>query len=123
MNWPLLALAIPLSALGFTALGFAMAWWIDSTQGYHAVMSVALIPLWMLSGAMFPPTGSRWLATLTALDPMTYAVSAIRRGFHGTALPLNLVPPRSSTLTDLAIVVGFAIVALAAAVALCRRRA
>ena len=42
------------AALGFTALGFAMAWWIDSTQGYHAVMSVALIPLWMLSGAMFP---------------------------------------------------------------------
>ena len=63
MNWPLLALVIPLAALGFTALGFAMAWWIDSTQGYHAIMSVALIPLWMLSGAMFPPTGdSRWLA-------------------------------------------------------------
>ncbi len=88
---------IPLAALGFTALGFAMAWWIDSTQGYHAVMSVALIPLWMLSGAMFPPTGgSRWLAVLTALDPMTYAVSAIRRGFHGAAMPLDLIPARSS---------------------------
>jgi ABC-type multidrug transport system permease subunit len=124
MNWPLLALIIPLAALGFTALGFAMAWWIDSTQGYHAVMSVALIPLWMLSGAMFPPTGhSRWLATLTALDPMTYAVSAIRRGFHGTALPLDLIPARSSLAVDLAIVAGFAIVALAGAVALCRRRA
>ena len=93
MNWPLLALAVPLSALGFTALGFAIAWWIDSTQGYHAVMSVALIPLWMLSGAMFPPSGgSRWLAALMALDPMTYAVSAIRRGFHGDALPRGLVP-------------------------------
>jgi ABC-2 type transport system permease protein len=124
MNWPLLALVIPLAALGFTALGFAMAWWIDSTQGYHAVMSVALIPLWMLSGAMFPPTGnSRWLATLTALDPMTYAVSAIRRGFHGTALPLDLIPARSSLPVDLAIVAGFAVVALAGAVALCRRRA
>ena len=41
----------------------------------------------MLSGAMFPPTGgSRWLSTLIALDPMTYAVSVVRRGFHGTAL-------------------------------------
>jgi hypothetical protein len=73
---------------------------------------------------MFPPTGgSRWLSTLTALDPMTYAVSAVRRGFHGTALPLDLVPAQSSVLTDLAIVVGFAAVALAGAVALCRRRA
>ena len=44
MNWPLLALALLLSALGFTALGFAMAWWIDSTQGYHAVMSVRAHP-------------------------------------------------------------------------------
>lgn len=124
MNWPLLAVVIPLAALAFTALGFAMAWWIDSTQGYHAVMSVALIPLWMLSGAMFPPAGgTRWLAVLTALDPMTYVVSAVRRGFHGAAMPLGLIPPRSSVLTDLAIVVGFAVVSLAAAVALCRRRA
>src|SRR4029077_14906581 len=124
MNWPLLAAVIPLAALGFTALGFAMAWWIDSTQGYHAVMSVALIPLWMLSGAMFPPSGgSRWLVALTALDPMTYALPGVRRGLHGTALPLNLVPMQSSVLTDLAIVAGFAFVALAAAVALCRRRA
>jgi len=60
---------------------------------------------------------------LTALDPMTYAVSAVRRGFHGAALPLDLVPARSAALTDLAVVAGFAVVALAAAVALCRRRA
>jgi daunorubicin resistance ABC transporter membrane protein len=124
MNWALLLLALPLAALGFTALGFAMAWWIDSTQGYHAVMSVALIPLWMLSGAMFPPSGSsKWLTVLTALDPMTYVVSAVRRGFHGAAMPLTLIPSRSSALTDLLIVAGFALIALAGAVALCRRRA
>ena len=87
-------------------------------------MSVALIPLWMLSGAMFPPSGaSKWLTVLTALDPMTYVVSAVRRGFHGAAMPLTLIPSRSSALTDLLIVAGFALVALAGAVALCRRRA
>ena len=123
MNWPLLALAVPLSALAFTALGFAMAWWIDSTQGYHAVMSVALIPLWMLSGAMFPPSGdSRWIRTLMALDPMTYTVSAIRRGFHGDALPAGLLPGGSAAM-DLVLVAVAALAALAAAVALCRRRA
>src|SRR3954469_16721280 len=93
MNWPLLLAVLALGAIGFTALGFAMAWWIDSTQGYHAVMSVALIPLWMLSGAMFPPSGtSRVLAGLMAADPMTYVVSAARRGFHGGALPPGLAP-------------------------------
>ena len=58
MSWPMLAASLFFSALGFTALGFAIAWWIDSTQGYHAIMSVALIPLWMLSGAMFPASGA-----------------------------------------------------------------
>ena len=57
-----------------------------------------------------------------ALDPMTYAVSAVRRGFHGAALPARprpgVVGPHRS-----GIVAGFAVVALAAAVALCRRRA
>jgi daunorubicin resistance ABC transporter membrane protein len=114
MSWPLVASALILAAVGFTALGFAMAWWIDSTQGYHAVMSVALIPLWMLSGAMFPPEGtSRWLRTAMAIDPMTYAVSAVRRGFDGGAAAPG----------ELAVVAAFALLALAAAVVLCRRRA
>jgi MYXO-CTERM domain-containing protein len=38
-------------------------------------------------------------------------------------MPLDLIPARSSTLTDLAIVAGFAVIALAGAVAVCRRRA
>jgi daunorubicin resistance ABC transporter membrane protein len=123
MNWPLLLLVLPLSAVGFTALGFAMAWWIDSTQGYHAVMSVALIPLWMLSGAMFPPAGTGGVVTtLMRLDPMTYTVSAVRRAFHGAALPPGLVPGGSSS-GDLLVVAAFALLAIAGAVVLCRRRA
>jgi daunorubicin resistance ABC transporter membrane protein len=123
MSWPLLAAVLVLAGVGFTALGFAMAWWIDSTQGYHAVMSVALIPLWMLSGAMFPPSaGSHVLGWLMAADPMTYAVSAARRGFHGGAAPAGLVTS-GSAMTDLAVVAAFAVLAVVAAVALCRRRA
>jgi daunorubicin resistance ABC transporter membrane protein len=123
MNWPLLLAVLILAGVGFTALGFAMAWWIDSTQGYHAVMSVALIPLWMLSGAMFPPsTSSRVMSGLMAADPMTYAVSAVRRGFHGAMLPGGLVPAGSAA-TELAVVTAFAVAAVALAVALCRRRA
>jgi daunorubicin resistance ABC transporter membrane protein len=123
MNWPLLLIVLPLSAVGFTALGFAMAWWIDSTQGYHAIMSVALIPLWMLSGAMFPParTGGV-ISTLMMFDPMTYTVSAVRSGFHGASLPTGLVVG-SSAANDVLIVGAFAALAIAGAVVLCRRRA
>ncbi len=123
MSWPLLVSVLVLAGVGFTALGFAMAWWIDSTQGYHAVMSVALIPLWMLSGAMFPPSGNgHVLNALMAADPMTYVVSAARRGFHGGAVPAGLVGAGSAA-SDLAVVAAFAVVAVAGAVALCRRRA
>lgn len=122
MNWPLLLGVLVLAGLGFTALGFAMAWWIDSTQGYHAVMSVALIPLWMLSGAMFPPAAGGAMKVLMALDPMTYVVSAARRGFHGGALPAGLVPAGSAA-AEVAVVAAFAVLAVGVAVALCRRRA
>ena len=36
--------------LGFTGLGFMVAWFMDTVAGYHAVMSVVFIPLWLLSG-------------------------------------------------------------------------
>jgi ABC-type polysaccharide/polyol phosphate export permease len=121
---PLVFAALALAAVGFTALGFAVAWWIDSTQGYHGIMSVALIPLWMLSGAMFPAGGgSPWVRAVMAADPMTYAVSAVRRGLYGSALPQGLLPPWSSSLTDLAVTAAFSALALVAATVLCRRRA
>jgi ABC-2 type transport system permease protein len=124
MDWPALAGALLFSAVGFTALGFAVAWWIDSTQGYHAVMSVALIPLWMLSGAMFPSSGAhRAIHVLMVANPMTYAVSAVRRGFYGAALPDGLVPAWSSVALELSVCALFAVAAVAAAAALCRRRA
>ena len=124
INLPLVLTALALAALGFTALGFAVAWWIDSTQGYHGIMSVALIPLWMLSGAMFPAAGgSAWVRALMIGNPMTYAVSAVRRGLHGDALPAGLLPGWSSAPLELLVSALFALVALAAATALCRRRA
>jgi daunorubicin resistance ABC transporter membrane protein len=124
IDWPLMTAALVLSAVGFTALGFAMAWWIDSTQGYHAVMSVLLIPLWILSGAMFPAAGARgWLSTLMSADPMTYAVSAVRRAFQGGALHTALRLAGTSPSSELAVIAGFALAALVVAVVLCRRRA
>jgi daunorubicin resistance ABC transporter membrane protein len=124
VSWPMLAGALFFSALGFTALGFAVAWWIDSTQGYHAVMSVALIPLWMLSGAMFPSSGAhRAVHWLMVANPMTYAVSGVRRGLYGADLPAGLLPGGSSGLLEIGVTALFAVAAIAAAAALCRRRA
>src|SRR4029079_8988917 len=39
-----------LTPLALAGLGFTIAWWLDSTQGYHVVMSLVLFPAWILSG-------------------------------------------------------------------------
>src|SRR5262249_41287219 len=41
-------------AFGLTNLGLLIAWRMESTQGFHAIMNLLLIPIWLLSGAFFP---------------------------------------------------------------------
>ena len=66
-------------ALALTALGFALAWRMDSTQGFHAIMSVFLLPMWLLSGAFFPHGGEGVLRYVVAVNPLTYGVAGLRR--------------------------------------------
>jgi len=76
-----------LIGIGLAALGFLIAWPMDSTQGFHAVMNLFLIPMWLLSGAFFPASGaSYWLRGVMTINPLTYAVSALRQTlYYGTS--------------------------------------
>lgn len=118
-----------LTAVGLTGLGFFLAWRMDSTQGFHAIMNLLLMPMWLLSGAFFPipslaesATWSDWtLHLVMRCNPVTYAVGGLRRllyldaggtweaafGASGTWLP--------SLPVCTAILVTFAIVVMAAA--------
>jgi len=79
----LVVLAMVLSAVGFTALGFAIAWSMRSTAGFHAIMMVFLMPLWLLSGALFPVTGAPlWLQTVMTLNPVSHAMEILRQPFY-----------------------------------------
>lgn len=70
---------LALLAVAMTSLGFAFAWKIDSTQGFHAVMNVILLPMWFLSGAFFPVAGAPiWLEWIMRLNPLTYGIAAMR---------------------------------------------
>src|SRR5437667_3443348 len=50
----LLAVVVFLVSFALTALGFAIAWPMDSSQAFHGIVNLFLIPLWLVSGAMFP---------------------------------------------------------------------
>jgi ABC-2 type transport system permease protein len=75
-----------LTAFGLTALGFCIAWRLDSTHGFHALVNLLLIPMWLLSGALFPISGaSSWIGWLMRLNPLTYAVAALRHALYAQA--------------------------------------
>ena len=75
----LVVVIVFLVAFCLTAMGFAVAWKMDSAQGFHAVVNLFLIPLWLLSGALFPIRGaSRWVRAIMWSNPLTYGVEALR---------------------------------------------
>jgi ABC-2 type transport system permease protein len=72
-----------LVAFALTNLGLIIAWRIDSTQGFHAIMNLILLPIWMLSGAFFPAAGAPgWLAWVMRVNPMTYGMAALRESLY-----------------------------------------
>src|SRR5713226_1479997 len=78
-SFGLVVLTVFLISFALTALGFAIAWPMDSTQSFHAIINLFLIPLWLLSGALFPLSGaSGWMRALMYINPLTYGVEALR---------------------------------------------
>src|ERR1700741_3043630 len=75
----LAAVVVFLVSFSLTALGFAIAWPMDSSQAFHGIVNLFLIPIWLLSGALFPLAGaSGWIRIIMLLNPLTYGVEALR---------------------------------------------
>ena len=89
----LAAMFLMLIAAELTALGFIIAWPMNSTQGYHAVMSIFLMPMWLVSGAFFPGGDSGWLFWLIRVNPLTYGVAGLRRLLYSQSLPVTAELP------------------------------
>lgn len=76
----LVVLELILMALMITAFGTMVAARIKTFQAFMATTQVLLLPLFFMSGALFPLTNlPGWLAVLTHLNPLTYAVDMVRR--------------------------------------------
>jgi len=66
-----------------TGLGFGLAWRINSSAGFHSLMNLVLLPMWLLSGALFPPAGaSGWVQWIMAINPLTYSLALLRGGLY-----------------------------------------
>lgn len=87
--------AITISAIisiGFSGLGLLIASFMDSMEGFNLVMSFVIMPIFLLSGALFPVTNlPEWLSFIVYLDPLTYGVDALRGVILGqSVLPIGI---------------------------------
>lgn len=107
-GWLGLLAAMALAAVTFSALGVAVAARFNSTVVFPVIANAVLLPMFFISGAMFPLTGApRWLQMLAHVDPVAYAVDLMRGTLSGRyffPVPLSL-----------AVLAGFVLVLLWAA--------
>jgi ABC-2 type transport system permease protein len=116
------------AALGLTSLGYVFAWRMDSTQGFHAIMNLVLMPMWLLSGGFFPPPawpaesslGQQTLHVAMRANPLSYSVAGLRRLLSpGIDYGGSWVPDLNFCWI---VTIAFAVVCFAAAVAVSRQR-
>ena len=84
-----------LLSFALTSLGLTLGSYMTSLEGFQMIVSFVVFPLFFLSGALFPIDKlPQWLSILTTLDPVTYAVDALRNiilGIGSHVLGLDLI--------------------------------
>jgi ABC-2 type transport system permease protein len=113
-------------AFALSSMGVAIASRMKSMQGFQVVVNFLMMPMFFLSGALFPLSGlPAWMTVLTRIDPAAYGMDPLRRVVLGGAgLPSFALDKMGLTLFDnvlpivveAAILLGFGILMLAIAV-------
>lgn len=89
VNWMLLPVAIffmILTAIVFAGLGMAIGSQLQDMQGFQLIMNFLVLPIYFLSGALFPLSGlPTVLSFFTRIDPLSYGVDALRNVLIGTS--------------------------------------
>jgi ABC-2 type transport system permease protein len=102
-------LGVALLSFALTGVGVLIAARMTSFQGFGTIMNFVIMPMWFLSGAMFPPTRlTHWLAALVRVNPLTYGVDMIRRlilgfGFYPPWFNITFLAVFSIVVTFLAV--------------------
>jgi ABC-2 type transport system permease protein len=82
---PALAFIVLIGVM-FTALGTGIASVMDDFQGFQLVMNFLVMPIFFMSGALFPLTNApRLIGVIASLDPLSYGVDGLRGELTGVA--------------------------------------
>ncbi|MFM8315813.1 MAG: ABC transporter permease, partial [Deltaproteobacteria bacterium] len=106
-------LAVAVTSLCLTTLGFIFAWRLDSIQGFHSIMNLFLMPMWLLSGAFFPAHRAPWFLKLVIyLNPLTYGFSAIQVALKSENLSSSVLGYSSALGVELLFVAVLLLIAI-----------
>ncbi len=108
-NVPLLLLVLVLLSFALTGIGIVIAARMTSFQGFGTIMNFVIMPMWFLSGALFPMQNMPWwLAILVRVNPLTYGVDLVRWLVLGFSY--------YSPLFDVGFLIAFSVLTTSAAV-------
>ncbi|WP_246114397.1 ABC transporter permease [Rubripirellula tenax] len=89
ISWTVIPILVLLAvvAVAMCSLGMIVAWPMESTQGFHAIMMLGLMPMWLLSGSFFPipvldasASWGQWiLGGIMRVNPLSYSMVELRR--------------------------------------------
>jgi ABC-2 type transport system permease protein len=122
-----------LLAFALTSMGVALSARLKTMQGFQVVMNFLMMPMFFLSGALFPLSGlPGWMTVLTRFDPVAYGIAPVRSAIlGGTGLPQGAVDRLSSitignyvvpVVADVGVLLVFSAVMLAIAMRSFRHR-
>ncbi len=112
ITWYAILILVPLMfliAFALTSIGIIIAARMTSFEGFGTIMNFIIMPMFFLSGAMFPLAGlPKWLKIIVQINPLTYGVDCIRKVMLGIS--------SFSWVVDLGFLVGFSVLAISLAI-------
>lgn len=90
-------------SLGLVGIGLFISAFMESMEGFNLIMNFVVMPMFFLSGALFPISNlPEWLTAAVYIDPLTYGVDALRYAILGkSAIPIYI---------DVAVIMVFAVI-------------
>lgn len=83
---PLVFVFMALIATIFASLGMAIGSKLENMQGFQLIMNFLVMPIFFLSGALFPLTNLPWtMALITGVDPLSYGIDGLRGALIGAS--------------------------------------
>src|SRR5579875_1381952 len=121
----LLLAVMAIIGMGLSGLGLTIAWRMESTQGFHAIMNLILIPSWLLSGAFFPVAGvPSWFRWIMQGNPLTYDMGLLRSALYmGSSKMVSASSGPENITVSIIVAAIFTLFAFACAVTMARREA